>query len=103
MVIACSSWRWRSLHIDRVVLHLDRVRPHVFSHRPTQQLAGPHVEGREVQRTLDDVALEASLRAQLLALTACVAELIERCIDVRDQHPLTIDDDPDPRPWSERT
>src|SRR5205814_7099472 len=101
IVMACSSPRWGPLHVHRVVFHLYRVGGHVIGHGPTQQLAGAHVERREVQRALDDVAFERPFRQRRLAMTTGIPQGVEHTLDVRNQHSLTVDDEPLHRPRRE--
>src|SRR5262249_26285757 len=82
------------LHIDGVALDTNRVGRDVAGDGAAQELAGAHVEARIVQRTLDHVAHQLAGGERRARVAADVAEGIEGAADVRDQHPLAIDDDP---------
>src|SRR6202041_730248 len=56
-------------------------------------LPGAHVELREMQRALDDAALQPAARQRRVAVTADVAERVKGAIDMRQHNALTLDRD----------
>ena len=61
---------------------------------PVDELAGAHVELREMQRAFDQVADEPAARQRRVLVAAYVAQGAERPVDVGEHDALAADRDP---------
>src|SRR5437879_173439 len=66
-----------ALEEDGVAVDPHRKGRDIDRHRAVDKLAGPHIELREMQRALDDVAVELAARQRRVAVPADVAKGVE--------------------------